>query len=106
MSDPFAFLLRAAARLCVALAVALAVGFALVGGLPAAAQPASAVQTELAGPALVAALRSGGYVVYFRHTATDFSQHAGHRLEHEVAEAQQNRRLQEEMHAPEIHSVN
>lgn len=28
----------------------------------------------LAGPALVAALRGGGYTLYFRHTATDFSQ--------------------------------
>jgi virginiamycin B lyase len=29
---------------------------------------------RLEGPALVDALRSGGYVVYFRHAATDFSQ--------------------------------
>ena len=73
MRDPFALLWRAAARFSVALAGALAVGLAIAGALPAVAQPARSVQTELAGPALVAALRGGGYVLYFRHTATDFS---------------------------------
>ena len=29
---------------------------------------------ELAGPALLAALREGGFVIYFRHARTDFSQ--------------------------------
>ena len=35
---------------------------------------APAPGAELQGAALVAALRNGGYVLYFRHTATDFSQ--------------------------------
>lgn len=29
---------------------------------------------ELAGPALVAALRGGGYILFFRHASTDFGQ--------------------------------
>jgi virginiamycin B lyase len=33
-----------------------------------------AEQQRLSGPALVEALRGGGYVLYFRHAATDFSQ--------------------------------
>jgi broad specificity phosphatase PhoE len=90
MSSPLAILLCAAARLSAALAVALAVGFASVGALPAAAQPASAVQTELAGPALVAALRGGGYVVYFRHTATDFSQNDDQMTGYEDCAKQRN----------------
>lgn len=55
----------------------------LSAGLPAAAQGAPALPTaatsapdpsaQLQGPALLAALRKGGHVVYFRHTATDFS---------------------------------
>jgi phosphohistidine phosphatase SixA len=36
------------------------------------ATPAAGV--ELAGPALLAALREGGFVIYFRHARTDFSQ--------------------------------
>lgn len=38
-----------------------------------AAADSSAPVAPLQGAALVAALRRGGYVVYFRHTATDFS---------------------------------
>ena len=34
---------------------------------------APATAAALQGPALLNALRGGGYVVYFRHTATDFS---------------------------------
>ncbi len=34
---------------------------------------APAAGSQLQGAALVAALRRGGYVIYFRHTATDFS---------------------------------
>lgn len=40
-------------------------------GNPAAPSP---VPETLAGAALVEALRAGGYVIYFRHAATDFSQ--------------------------------
>jgi hypothetical protein len=35
---------------------------------------AEAPTETLAGPALVAALRAGGLIVYFRHTSTDFGQ--------------------------------
>lgn len=38
-----------------------------------AASSAPAADAALQGPALLDALRGGGYVVYFRHTATDFS---------------------------------
>jgi phosphohistidine phosphatase SixA len=48
---------------CAALAV-LVLATAAVG---------SAAEPRLGGRALVAALRGGGYVVYFRHAATDFS---------------------------------
>ncbi len=41
--------------------------------LPDAESSAPAPATALQGPQLVAALRRGGYVVYFRHTATDYS---------------------------------
>ncbi len=41
--------------------------------IPDAVSSAPAAGSELQGPALLGALRSGGYVVYFRHTATDFS---------------------------------
>lgn len=38
-----------------------------------AVSSAPAADAALQGPALLDALRGGGYVVYFRHTATDFS---------------------------------
>lgn len=41
--------------------------------IPDAESSAPAPDAALQGAALLAALRSGGYVVYFRHTATDFS---------------------------------
>jgi hypothetical protein len=57
--------------LCTALLMAAAAGRA-----PAAEAPSSAADATraLSGAQLVQALRAGGYVVYFRHTATDFSQ--------------------------------
>jgi broad specificity phosphatase PhoE len=61
---------QAAGRLIAALAVCAM----LVGILPAAAQPAVSAPPELKGAALVVALRGGGYVLYFRHAATDFGQ--------------------------------
>jgi broad specificity phosphatase PhoE len=36
--------------------------------------PALLAQDALSGPALLAALRGGGFVIYFRHTSTDFGQ--------------------------------
>ena len=61
---------RAVSRLITALAVCAA----LCSTLPTAAQPAVSAPPELKGAALVAALRGGGYVLYFRHAATDFGQ--------------------------------
>lgn len=42
---------------------------------PIASRDSSAPEAgdALTGPALLAALRQGGYVIFFRHTATDFS---------------------------------
>jgi phosphohistidine phosphatase SixA len=49
---------------------------ALIAGAAIAQQPAAIKPDRAAQPspqALVAALKSGGYIVYFRHAATDFS---------------------------------
>ena len=55
--------------------IALLVAAWLAVAPPAAAQ-AGGVHADppFAGAALVAALRGGGYVLYLRHTSTDFSQ--------------------------------
>ena len=61
------------ATLVVVAAVVLALA---VGAGPRTADTAAAAggALDLRGPALVEALRRGGYVLYFRHAATDFSQ--------------------------------
>ncbi|MEP7083385.1 MAG: hypothetical protein ABI854_01510 [Betaproteobacteria bacterium] len=41
--------------------------------VPRSAEPAPAPSPPPSPAAIVAALKSGGYIVYFRHTATDFS---------------------------------
>jgi phosphohistidine phosphatase SixA len=46
---------------------------ALAGAALAALAAVAAAQPALEGPALVAALRGGGYVLYLRHASTDFS---------------------------------
>src|SRR5688500_17118939 len=55
--------------------------FRLVARVLAGDWPALATATatpvageELTGPALLATLREGGFVIYFRHARTDFSQ--------------------------------
>lgn len=62
--------------------VTLCVATSLLGTLPRAALATGIASAEssspqaaqtLDGPRLVTALRGGGYVIYFRHTATDFS---------------------------------
>ena len=59
-------------RLLVAvLLVAIA---AAIGAQPAPVAQAPAAQVTLSGAALAAALRRGGYVIYFRHASTDFGQ--------------------------------
>ena len=63
-------------RLATVIAVVLAlplVPASASGGGNASERTARAVAPRLAGDALVRALRGGGYVVYFRHAATDFS---------------------------------
>jgi hypothetical protein len=56
-------------RRCAAAVAAMA--FSLVAGARSSSpDPAHALE----GAALVTALRAGGYTLYFRHTATDFSQ--------------------------------
>jgi len=67
----------------IALRAALAAAAFVLAGAAQAQTPASAAggerssapapAGELKGAALVQALRRGGYVIYFRHTATDFS---------------------------------
>lgn len=52
----------------------LIVAILIASAVATAAETAASSNEELAGEALVAALREGGYVVYFRHAATDWSQ--------------------------------
>jgi broad specificity phosphatase PhoE len=67
---------------------ALAALAALAGAWPSAhAQP---VATELSGPALLAALRGGGYVLFFRHAATDFGQNDEKMTGYEDCSTQRN----------------
>lgn len=60
-------------RLFTALAFALTLASGFVPAV-AIADESAATKTTLAGAQLLAALRRGGYVVYFRHTSTDFGQ--------------------------------
>jgi len=57
--------------LVAALLIAIA---AAVGAQTSPVAPAPAAQITLSGAALAAALRRGGYVIYFRHASTDFGQ--------------------------------
>ena len=59
-------------------------------GLPASAQPAVSATPELKGTTLVAALRGGGYVLYFRHAATDFGQNDDRMTGYEDCATQRN----------------
>jgi len=54
------------------------------------AQAAATTSFELSGPALLAALRDGGYILYFRHTATDFGQNDEHMTGYEACDTQRN----------------
>ena len=55
-------------RRCAAIAALVLLAFAHAAAAEAPAE-------TLAGPALLAALRAGGLIIYFRHTSTDFGQH-------------------------------
>src|SRR6476660_1445130 len=56
------------------LRVSLCGWFALLTSGAPAQQPSSEPVDGLSGPALVSALRAGGFVLYFRHASTDFGQ--------------------------------
>jgi hypothetical protein len=56
----------------------------------ALAQASTAPATELQGPALLAALRGGGYILYFRHTSTDFGQNDERMTGYEDCATQRN----------------
>ncbi|MFO1324034.1 MAG: histidine phosphatase family protein [Burkholderiales bacterium] len=51
-----------------------ALAVAIAGALLALAPAAALAQQTLSGAALVAALQRGGYVLYLRHTSTDFGE--------------------------------
>jgi broad specificity phosphatase PhoE len=70
--------------------VALAACATLCGVMPAAAQPVAGPAPEPKGAALVAALRGGGYVLYFRHAATDFGQNDERMTGYEDCATQRN----------------
>jgi phosphohistidine phosphatase SixA len=55
-----------------------------------AAQAAAETPAELSGPALLAALRTGGYILYFRHAATDFGQNDDQMTGYEACDTQRN----------------
>jgi hypothetical protein len=55
-----------------------------------AQQPSSEPVNALGGPALVSALRAGGFVLYFRHTATDFGQNDDNMTTFEDCSKQRN----------------
>ena len=56
------------------LRISLCGWFALLASGVSAQQPSSEPVNGLTGSALVSALRAGGFVLYFRHTSTDFGQ--------------------------------
>ena len=64
---------RVFVALCVASSMAALPRAALAAGIASAESSAPQATYTLEGARLVAALRGGGYVIYFRHTATDFS---------------------------------
>jgi hypothetical protein len=76
-------------RLCLLTLCALLTGF-WGQATDVAAQPAHTAPVELQGPALLAVLRRGGYILYFRHTATDFGQSDERMTGFEACETQRN----------------
>jgi broad specificity phosphatase PhoE len=73
------------------LAAFLAAAFWAFAPAPASGQIAPATAAPaLAGADLVKALRGGGYILYFRHTATDFSQNDAQMTGYEDCARQRN----------------
>jgi len=82
-----------------ALAVAALLGIAAIAvsqpppPAPAATAPPAPVfstAATLAGAPLLAALRAGGYILYFRHTATDFGENDAQMTSYENCATQRN----------------
>jgi len=73
-----------------ALVVALIVGAVATPCMAWSAAPAATTPPPLSGAALGAALRKGGYVLYFRHTSTDFGQNDDAMTSFEDCTAQRN----------------
>jgi hypothetical protein len=71
-------------------AAALVACIAFTAALPSQAQPATTAQADRKGTAWVAALRAGGFVLYFRHTSTDFGQNDEKMTGYEDCAAQRN----------------
>lgn len=86
MNDATSLRRRAAVFLITALAVCTTLGAVF----STAAQPAATQALELRGAALLAALRAGGYVLYFRHASTDFGQNDDRMTGYEDCAAQRN----------------
>jgi len=75
-------------RRCLLILCTLLAG--LCGEAGVATQAAVTTPVEWSGPALLAALRDGGYILYFRHTATDFGQNDERMTGYEACETQRN----------------
>ena len=61
-------------RHALALLFGFLAAFAASGSIAQAADTGPPPRAELQGRALLTALRGGGYILYFRHTSTDFGQ--------------------------------
>jgi phosphohistidine phosphatase SixA len=71
--------------------IAVAALCAALTGIPSvSAQGTTPTQEGLRGPALVAALRGGGYILYFRHATTDFGQNDERMTGYEECATQRN----------------
>lgn len=80
------------ARKCgiAALAVCAAVSVLSSSAWAQSVAPAPTAQEDPKGAALLGALRSGGYILYFRHAATDFGQNDDHMTGYEDCATQRN----------------
>jgi phosphohistidine phosphatase SixA len=72
------------------LLAALVASAALCAPLPALAQSAAIAAPALEGRALVTALRGGGYVLYLRHTSTDFGENDAGMTDYQDCATQRN----------------
>ncbi len=68
----------------------LLASFCAGGGHAQVTSAQATAESRLEGPALLAALRRGGYVIYFRHTSTDFGQDDSRMTSYEDCATQRN----------------